>query len=109
MEDLARMAILYDLYASLLTERQRQALDMFYCEDFSLAEVGETMAVSRQAAHDLIRRAEKQLEHYESRLKLYDINRQKQASILLLQRAVAVEDWTAVQKALSILLNNKEA
>jgi predicted DNA-binding protein YlxM (UPF0122 family) len=64
------MAMLLDFYGSLLTERQAEVLDMYYNEDFSLAEVGESLSVSRQAAHDIVRRASAQLAGFESKLGL---------------------------------------
>ena len=59
---------LYEIYGALLTEKQRQCLELYFCEDYSLAEVAEEMQVSRQAIHDLLKRVEQTLEHYEEML-----------------------------------------
>ena len=66
--DRIRFGSLYEIYGALLTEKQRQCLELYFCEDYSLAEVAEEMNVSRQAIHDLLKRVEQTLEHYEEML-----------------------------------------
>ena len=65
VEKLSHIAVLLDNYGALLTDRQQEALSLFYEEDLSLAEIAAQMGGSRQAAHDLIHRGEKQLILYE--------------------------------------------
>lgn len=64
----ARQQRLLDVYGALLTEHQREACRLHLDEDWSFAELAEQLGVSRSAAHDLVRRALIQLEHYESKL-----------------------------------------
>jgi predicted DNA-binding protein YlxM (UPF0122 family) len=80
-----RVAALADLYGALLTPRQREIVGLYYAEDLSLAEVAERTAVSRQAVHDLLRRAVASLEAYEARLGLLqrDQARRREAAALL--------------------------
>ena len=66
--DRIRFGSLYEIYGALLTEKQQQCLELYFCEDYSLAEVAEEMKVSRQAIHDLLKRVEQTLEHYEDML-----------------------------------------
>ena len=61
---------LYDLYAPLLTEKQREAFELHECEDLSLAEMSERLGVTRQAAHDLVLRARDRLGEAENTLGL---------------------------------------
>ena len=70
MERLYELARLYDLYGGLLTGKQRECLRLHIAEDFSLAEIGETLGITRQAAHDNIRRAERALMEMEEALGL---------------------------------------
>lgn len=70
MKELVFWAGLFDLYGPLLTEKQRQCLDLYLLQDFSLAEVGEAVGISRQAAHDMVHRAERSMQAYEEKLKL---------------------------------------
>ncbi len=75
------LAMLLDAYGMLLTERQRQYLSLFYEEDFSLAEIGERFAISRQAVHDTIRHGETQLQEYEAALHLVAKDQERQEII----------------------------
>lgn len=79
LEKTTRINALYDFYQKLLTEKQRNYMEMYYVEDFSLGEISETSNVSRQAIYDNIRRTEQMLEEYEEKLGLYKkfIKRQK--------------------------------
>lgn len=70
IEKVARIALLLDFYGGLLTEKQQLCLDLHYNQDLSLAEIAETFTVSRQAVHDILKRAENLLEDYEARLGL---------------------------------------
>ncbi|MGN8645026.1 putative DNA-binding protein [Gracilibacillus sp. HCP3S3_G5_1] len=71
LEKTTRINALYDFYQKLLTEKQRNYMEMYYVEDFSLGEISETSNVSRQAIYDNIRRTEQMLEEYEEKLGLY--------------------------------------
>ncbi|SUK15104.1 signal recognition particle associated protein [Staphylococcus agnetis] len=66
-----RMNYLFDFYQSLLTEKQRNYLRLFYLEDYALSEIAETFDVSRQAVYDNIRRTGDLVEDYEEKLGLY--------------------------------------
>lgn len=63
-------AMLLDCYGDLLTEKQRKAMELYYYEDLSYAEIGEPDEISRQAACDLIKRSEALLIMYEEKLGL---------------------------------------
>ena len=67
---MVRIAILYDYYGPLLTEKQRRVLEMHYQDDMSLAEIAEIEKTSRQAVHDILRRAEETLREFEEKLGL---------------------------------------
>ena len=70
LERLFHLAELFDMYGMLLTEKQRRCLELHLFDDFSLAEVGEAVGVSRQAAYDIIHRSEQALEDCEEKLGL---------------------------------------
>lgn len=53
-----RMALLYDFYGEILTDRQREFYDLYYNEDLSLSEIAENYGISRQGVRDVIVRAE---------------------------------------------------
>lgn len=70
MEKIAQMALLADFYGPLLTEKQRNAWDLHFEQDLSLAEIAEVEQTSRQAVHDLLKRTERILLEYEEKLGL---------------------------------------
>jgi uncharacterized protein len=61
---------LFDTYCPLLTSRQREAFQLHYHDDLSLAEVAEKLDISRPAVADHLRRAEECLVTWEGQLGL---------------------------------------
>ncbi len=59
--DAFEMALLYDYYGGMLTDKQKECLDMRFNQDMSLSEIGSLMGVSRQAVYDNLSRTEAQL------------------------------------------------
>ena len=53
-----RMAMLFDFYGDVLTDRQKEFYDLYYNEDLSLSEIAENYGISRQGVRDVIVRAE---------------------------------------------------
>lgn len=64
------IAMLLDFYGELLTEKQAKAMELYYNEDLSLAEIAEPLSISRQGVRDSIKRGEKQLIELENTLGL---------------------------------------
>lgn len=64
------MTILFDFYGELLTKKQALALDYYYNQDLSLSEIAEPLGISRQGVRDFIKRGERQLLEFESKLGL---------------------------------------
>jgi len=65
-----RTLALYERYGALLTEHQREVLDLYLRSDWSLAEIASHQGTSRAAVHDLLRRSTISLQDYEKRLGL---------------------------------------
>ncbi|MCQ2500591.1 MAG: YlxM family DNA-binding protein [Lachnospiraceae bacterium] len=72
MESFVEKSYLYDFYGELLTEHQRQVYEQIMFEDLSASEVAREAGISRQGVHDMIRRCERILEDYESKLHLVE-------------------------------------
>lgn len=72
LEKTTRMNLLYDFYGMMLTEKQREFVELYYLDDLSLAEIAEQFDISRQAVHDNLRRAGAQLVDFESKLRLVE-------------------------------------
>lgn len=64
------IAYLLDFYGDMLTEKQRNAIDLYYNDDLSLAEIAEAADISRQGVRDNIKRAEQILTELEEKLGL---------------------------------------
>lgn len=62
------VTMLLDVYGQLLTDKQRDAIDMYYNEDLSLAEIADEMGISRQGVLANIKQGEGHLEKYEDKL-----------------------------------------
>ncbi|MCI8474509.1 MAG: DNA-binding protein [Oscillospiraceae bacterium] len=62
-----RMALLFDFYGDMLTDRQKEFYDLYYNEDLSLSEIAENYGISRQGVRDVIVRAEAALTELEDK------------------------------------------
>lgn len=67
-----RVSVLCDIYGDLLTQKQREALEMYCNDDFSLSEIAENTGISRQGVRDQIKHAEAQLNTFEQKLGLFN-------------------------------------
>lgn len=91
-----RMNYLFDFYQSLLTKKQRNYLELFYLEDYSLSEIADTFDVSRQAVYDNIRRTGDLVEDYEAKLALYSKFEQRRE--IYTQMKASIEDPDALKQ-----------
>ena len=66
--DALEMALLFDYYGGILTEKQRDCFDMRYNQDLSLGEIADTLGVSRQAVCDNLTRTEALLRRMEENI-----------------------------------------
>lgn len=72
MEKIVRQSMLYDFYGELLTEHQKSIYEEVVNNDLSYSEIARINNISRQGVYDMIKRCDKILEDYESKLKLVD-------------------------------------
>ncbi len=70
MDKMVRTGLLYDFYGGLLTEKQRRVMELYYLENWSLAEIADDGEVSKQAVYDLLQRTERIIEDFEQKLGL---------------------------------------
>lgn len=61
------LALLFDYYGELLTEKQQTCFDLYYNQDLSLGEIAQETGVSRQGVHDSLTRAEAALRTMEEK------------------------------------------
>lgn len=62
--------ILLDIYGNMLTDKQRDVMELYYWEDLSLGEIAESRNITRQAVRDSIKRSEQTLGEFEEKLGL---------------------------------------
>lgn len=66
------VAILLDFYGGMLTEKQRDVIDLYYNQDLSLSEIAEHEGITRQGVRDSIKRGEVFLFELEEKLKVFE-------------------------------------
>lgn len=72
LEKIVRQSLLYDFYGELLTEHQKSIYEDIVMNDLSYSEIARLNGISRQGVYDMIKRCDKILEGYESKLKLVE-------------------------------------
>jgi uncharacterized protein len=85
----SRYLALFDRYGALLTDHQREILDLHLRSDWSLAEIAANQGTSRAAVHDIVRRSTRSLEGYESRLGLLKEAERRRRAVASLEREMA--------------------
>lgn len=87
---------LMDAYGRLLTAHQQRLLRLYYLDDLSLGEIAGCLRVTRQAVHDGLRRAVREMERVDGSLGLVrgihqaELRRRRVHTRLdILERAVA--------------------
>ncbi len=98
MDKLTQINLLYDFYGQLLTERQRQFIELYYCHDLSLGEISEQNGVSRQSVFDTLKRSEQTLYRFEEKLGL--------VGKALAQRGHLVEALECLNRGLDVDVQN---
>ena len=63
-----QISYLLDFYGNMLTDKQRDAIDLYYNEDLSLAEIADHVGITRQGVRDAIKRGEDTLLELEGKL-----------------------------------------
>lgn len=113
LDQLNRINLLYDIYGSLLTERQQETLRYYFSENYSLAEIAAEYKTSRQAVYDLIQRALDAMENLEGKLGLYMLFNEQQdllaeADALLMQSELKARDLQRLKEIIAALRSSNE-
>ena len=107
--DAFEMALLFDTYGGMLTDKQRECFDMRYNQDLSLGEIAEMMGVSRQAVNDNLKKTEALLRRMEENIGSVKRDIEIRAAVEEILSAVTVLDassdptvQTAKQRILAV-------
>ena len=65
-----QIGYLLDFYGSLLSDRQRDIITLYYEEDLSLSEIADDVGITRQGVRDAVKKAEVILAEAEEKLGL---------------------------------------
>ena len=63
-----RIMLMLDRYGSLLTEKQRDTLELYFQDDLSLSEISELKNISRQGVRENLWQGIRKLVEYEEKL-----------------------------------------
>ena len=94
MEKIYEQTMLYDFYGELLTDHQRSIYEDVVYNDMSLGEIAEERGISRQGVHDLIRRCNRILQEYESKLHLVERFAKAKETVMEIRRLADSGDST---------------
>ncbi len=70
IDNMAYESLLYDFYGVLLTDKQREVMELYHEENYSIVEIARELKVSKQAVYDNLRKSDRILRDYENKLGL---------------------------------------
>ncbi len=97
MKDYVYYNDLFIIYASLLTQNERETFKDYYQEDLSLTEISENKSVSRAAVQKMIKNVLDKLNYYESKLHIYKNNKK-------LEDCLSINDINDIKKIINEIL-----
>lgn len=93
----------YDIYGELLTEKQREIMEMYYFSDLSLGEISEETGSTRQAAFGCIKRCEDRFAELEKALGLLEKKRRAEELLIGLEAALKNGDSAGCEELIGEL------
>ena len=97
------IAILLDFYGEMLSDRQREATELFYNNDYSLSEISELTGITRQGVRDRIVKSEKILYGLEEKLHLAErFGNIKQETAVILKELERISESTGADVAYAV-------
>lgn len=81
MKEQLYLTSLYDMYGSLLTDKQQEYFEDYYFNNLSLSEIGDNNSISRSAISKALKEIEVKLNNYEDKLML--VSKIKEINVLL--------------------------
>jgi len=103
MEKLLHDTLLYDFYADLLTDKQKDIYHLYFCEDLSLSEIGEKLGISRQAVNFSLKQARRSFDLMEDALGLVRRHLAARNRIDALRASIECKNYSEASKILDEL------
>ncbi|NTW71990.1 MAG: hypothetical protein HGA49_07105 [Eubacteriaceae bacterium] len=93
MDKFVEISLLFDFYSDFLTDKQKLTIDYYYNLNYSLAEIGEEMGISRQGVRDMLVRSEETLYNFDRKLSLLDkyVKKQEMLKTCISKLVIAAE------------------
>lgn len=110
MEKNIELSLLFDFYGELLKPSGRQAVELYYNDDLSLAEIAAQTGITRQGVRDSIKRCEQQLFDFEKKLGLlrqFQSLRQGLDDISVIAREIKTKSQDENIKTLALEIEQK--
>ncbi|MEG1996377.1 MAG: sigma factor-like helix-turn-helix DNA-binding protein [Oscillospiraceae bacterium] len=82
------VAILLDFYGEMLTQKQRNVIDLYYNQDLSLSEIAQHEQITRQGVRDSIKRGEVLLFEMEQKLQMLKLHKKTLAVITKIRYSI---------------------
>lgn len=98
MEEFVYYNGLFDLYGSLLTEKEQDTFRDYYQEDLSLSEIAEENNVSRAAVQKTVKNVLEKLNYYEESLHMFETNKK-------LRDLLTIEDINLIKENIEKILS----
>lgn len=92
--DIDRISQLLDLYKNLLTDYQKEIMDLYFIEDWSLQEIAQLKDITRNAVLSTIQRVKTTLTNYEAKLGLN--SKYEQVRNIILKSNLSNEEQTEI-------------
>ena len=106
-DEMLQMTLLLDFYSDILTERQQDSLDLYYNENWSLAEIGKKHNITRHGVFDNISRSREKLLKIEQKTGIVkrwlDMREDIEQAIVLTEKIKQQSDGSIKDLAVEIL------
>ena len=102
------LAWLLGFYGPMLTEKQHEAVSLHCEEDMSLGEIAQSMAVTRQAVHEMIARAWEKMSAAEEKLHLAERFRVTEEGLIRCREALRKGNLREAEMMLDQLIRQEQ-
>ncbi len=104
MEDNIKMTLLYDIYGSLLTKKQKEIFEQYYIYNLSLREIAQNINISYQAVRDSINSSKKMLQNFDNNIGMYNLKKNIHDVLEIIKRS---DDLNLKKQEIINLLESK--
>ena len=102
------LALLFDHYGGMLTDKQRECFQLRYEQDLSLGEIAQMLGVSRQAVNDNLKKTEALLRRMEENIGSVKRDRMIRSAIQEILDAATVLDASSDPTVLTVSQNTNK-